>query len=168
MTVGKKEVFPRPVFGELPPRGPQGVSNRRVFRYAELLHKIREYPTIWAKIATFEDGSPAKTLMRINTVSGEINRYLTRSFPLEVWDISRRRVQETWATRELWVRYNGIVTVEQAEQLRAARREVFQKGKVNGERKRAARETAARIQALAVHKEIRELRAYQRSQQRED
>lgn len=158
----RKEALQTPVFGERPPPGPTLGQNGRVFRYASLLHKVREYPGQWAKIAVFEDGSPKKTATRLTGVRTQISSYLLRSFPLEVWDQSSRRDVTHWSRRELWVRYNGVITPEEAAQLREARREVFQRGQINGEKKRAARETAQRIKSLAVNQEIRELQAHQR------
>lgn len=160
-----REQLQYPKFGDPPPRSrPQP---RAVFRYAEMLHKIREYPGQWAQIAVFEQGPPSKTKSRLQSVTGEVHRYLKRSFPLEVWEISQRSIAGSWNKRELWVRYIGVITVEQAAEMSQARRDLWLKGKANGDKRRAAKETRERIKGMAVNREIAQLQAEQRRYQRE-
>lgn len=158
----EKEVLRIPKFGDLPDI--QLPNIRKIFRYAGLLHKVREYPGTWACIAVFDEGSPGRTQTRMQSVSGEVNRYLRKYYPLEIWDISRRTIPDTWCRRELWVRYNGEVTPEQALEAKNARRALWEKGRINGEQKRAARETLERIRGLAANRELRLLGERQRKE----
>lgn len=164
----KKELPSAPTFGEVPPPS-QFHPARKVFRYAELLHKVREHPNSWAMIAVFDEGPPSNTARRVAVVCNEVLSYLRRYFPLEVWDVSRRTIPDTWNRRELWVRYTGDLTPEQAAEARQARREMWQRGRGEGKAaaRRAAKEAAARIRALAVNKEIADIAAEQRRRDRE-
>lgn len=157
-----KEQLSTPKFGEPPPPAPQ--VRKRVFRYSTMLEKVREYPGQWAQVAVFDEGPPSRTAARIQSVSGEFLRYLRKYFPLEVWDISHRTIADTWNKRELWVRYHGTITHEQAAELRQARRERFLQGRANAARRRMARETHARIKGMAANKEIAQIAVEQRRQ----
>lgn len=151
-----------PVFKELPPLGRP--NQKKVFRYATQLQKVREFPNTWALVAVFDEGSPKYTSSRVQTVSGELWRYLTRTFPLEVWEVSRRKVPDSWCRREIYVKYHGEVSPEVAAEMRAARRAIWAKGRENGAEKRAAREALIRIRALAANREIRLLSEHQRNE----
>jgi hypothetical protein len=97
--------------------------------FEPLLDIIREHPARgpedgWAKIAEYKggkDGGKVATRNLIRNDEQKIRRHLMLYHPLEWWEFSLRMVPDTWADRELRVRFIGTLTPEEALKLKAGR-----------------------------------------------
>lgn len=155
-----------PEWGEVP--APMSIADlpRPDPPYVRLLDMVRQKPGAWAKIAVFDEGNQRATYEAQTRLCTKINRWLADYVPLEVWEIRRRRLPDTWSTREIWIRYVGDVTAEEAQQLRELRRHPFGRKNSTPAQRRADAQARERIINLAVAKDERELAAYMRERER--
>ncbi|HUZ82360.1 MAG TPA: hypothetical protein VMU73_08945, partial [Gaiellaceae bacterium] len=144
--------IPEPEFAdELPERG---IRYRPSYRYEKMLDAVRKRPGTPAKIAEFTHGNSQRTLLDLRTEHRSLWGYLHRNYPLEAWSVHQRRVTNTWSARELWIIYHGTVTPEERRQLNEAKSAIWQRGRANGTRKRAARELAKALEERAQRRAL--------------
>jgi hypothetical protein len=110
-----------PVYGQRPPAAYGFTVNPQVFRYRGILDEVRNHPRHWAQIGVFEKGSPPVTRKKVERARNEIYHWLAKNCPTEAWQVSMRTDTNSWSRRELWARYSGVLTQEEADILRLAR-----------------------------------------------
>jgi hypothetical protein len=132
------------------------------FRYANILKQVRDYPGNWACIAIFQKGSPRTTQKQVTYAIVSIKRHLTRYYPLEDWEAVRRTPTDTYSRRELWVRFNGLLSPEEMAERRAAKRAEWDEKRAKGQLTRANKLTKLMVEGLKAEQEIRTYSADQR------
>lgn len=149
------EILGEPKFGNIPPVGTMG-SHTNISRWASPLEKVRAHPGQYALVAICEKGHPEETKHRSENIRKNIQQYVTRHYPLDLWTISTRRIVGTWSTREVWVIFHGELTVQEMQEYKASVRAQWEKGRQNGLAKLAARRASDRLIQLAKAKSQRE------------
>jgi hypothetical protein len=103
----------------------------------------------WMIVSRVTRGGKATTLKAINYDRWDINRRLDSEFPLERWQTAQRTIPDTWAQRELYLRFLGTLTEEEDALDRKERRERHEARQVLINENRAKKALAARLAARA-------------------
>jgi hypothetical protein len=141
-------ILEHPVFGEMPKVSPPG-SPRRIFKYAQLLHVIRQHPNSPAMIAAYETGHPQETFRKARNAKIMVVNWIHKNYPTEVWYIAMRRIPDTWSRREIWAEFKGEIPLEDAMEARRIGHLAFQKNIATHQERMRLREARARLLAKA-------------------
>ena len=151
----REGMLDRPEFGPIPPKQPG--KPFRVSPWMTVLSVVREHPNQAARIAIYEKGPPEETSKRVSAAMTQIYRYLQMHYPLEAWEISTRRVPDTWSRRDIWATYHGELTLEEAQALRRIRKSQWDKKMTTREERLRIRDAKermiARAQVKGLHKD---------------
>src|ERR1700678_4392149 len=107
------------------------IRNRPKYRYAEILDLVRtdtEHTGCEARIALFTERTRKQNGVMCRAHGDQMRKWLDKWFPMEIWQIHRRKVAETWGTYELVVVFLGEFADEAAmEKARAERRAFYER-----------------------------------------
>lgn len=120
----KDHFIERPIFG-VPPEQEHLLKPVVRFEFEDLLDMVRERPGEWAKIAVYKGSNRKKILNEARASRARVWRFLQTQCPLEEWKVSVRPTPDTWCDRELWCKYVGTMTPEEALKVKHLRFDAF-------------------------------------------
>lgn len=103
----------------------------------------------WMLISRVTRGGKKTTMTAITKDRYEIQMWLKRHRPLERWQFSIRTVKDTWAERELFMRFLGILTEEEDTLDRKETRSRWEARQLAIKEKKAKTALEARLKARA-------------------
>jgi hypothetical protein len=157
----------KPIFvrGGLPATG-QGRQYKSTTRWEPHFEMGRQYPAWpdgrkppdgyevdpqrgWMIVSRVTRGGKQATLKAIMHDRNQIQAWLDRRCPLERWQMAMRIIPDTWAQRELYLRFLGTLTPEEDALDRKERSERHQVRMARGKEAKAKRMLEARLAARA-------------------
>jgi hypothetical protein len=145
-----------PTFKEPPPRHAYVPRQNKVFPFEAILETVRKHPGIWAVIAEYKggkEGGKRTTSNMIRKDHSSVWRWLLKHRPLEHWEVRDSLVEGTYADRELYVKFNGIMTPEEALKLEHSRLEAYSSKYPRDPDRRIAKQQRSRARADLIERE---------------
>ena len=115
----------------------------------------QEYDGGWMLVSEIKKGGPRARQRAIKNDKSYIMRYVERYWPLERWQTRILTVPETWCDKQLYIRFLGTWTPEEAELERKQRSEKYQRDQLKAVENRRKRAQAAREKAAREELEAR-------------
>lgn len=160
-TIRKTGILVMPKFVRGAPPAHQWRPPPKPSPWEEHFKLCREHPgrrdndAGWAIVSEVRKKGRAESNSIIKRDRLAISDYLRKHHPLERWQLQIVTVKDTWADKELYLRYLGEVTPEQDAADRIARRARYDAMQAKAAERKAERALAARAEALREQARLR-------------